>query len=52
MSAWTERQRSILDFALSSLLRRAGRNISLLAVYTAVVFLLASTMFLLSALRR
>ena len=24
MSAWTERQRSILDFALSSLLRRAG----------------------------
>ena len=52
MSAWTERQRSILDFALSSLLRRAGRNVSLLAVYTAVVFLLASTMFLLSALRR
>lgn len=52
MHAWTERQRSILDFALSSLLRRAGRNVSLLAVYTAVVFLLASTMFLLSALRR
>ncbi len=52
MSAWTERQRSILDFALSSLLRRAGRNAALLAVYTAVVFLLASTMFLLSALRR
>ena len=52
MSAWTERQRSILDFALSSLLRRAGRNVALLAVYTAVVFLLASTMFLLSALRR
>jgi ABC-type lipoprotein release transport system permease subunit len=52
VSAWTERQRNILDFALSSLLRRAGRNIALLAVYTAVVFLLASTMFLLSALRR
>jgi len=52
VSAWAERQRSILDFALSSLLRRAGRNAALLAVYTAVVFLLASTMFLLSALRR
>lgn len=52
MGAWTERQRSILDFALSSLLRRAGKNVALLAVYAAVVFLLASTMFLLSALRR
>ena len=52
MNAWVERQRSILDFALSSLLRRAGRNAALFAVYTAVVFLLASTMFLLSALRR
>ncbi len=52
MGAWTERQRSILDFALSSLLRRTAKNASLLAVYTAVVFLLASTLFLLSALRR
>ena len=52
MRAWGERQRSILDFALSSLLRRRGKNAALLAVYTAVVFLLASTMFLLSALRR
>lgn len=52
MGSWAERQRSILDFALSSLARRAGRNIALLGVYTAVVFLLASTMFLLTALRR
>ena len=52
MGAWTERQRSILDFALSSLLRRSGKNAALLAVYTGVVFLLASAMFLLSALRR
>lgn len=47
-----ERQRNILDFALSSLLRRAGRNASLLVVYTAVVFLVASAMFLVSSLRR
>jgi ABC-type lipoprotein release transport system permease subunit len=52
VNRWTERQRSILDFALSSLLRRAGKNAALLAVYTAVVFLLASALFLLSALRR
>jgi ABC-type lipoprotein release transport system permease subunit len=51
VGGWWERQRSILDFALSSLRRRAGRNAALLAVYTAVVFLLASAMFLLSALR-
>ncbi|HEY6000052.1 MAG TPA: FtsX-like permease family protein [bacterium] len=52
MGVWAERQRNVLDFALASLLRRRGKNLALLAVYTAVVFLVASAMFLLSALRR
>lgn len=45
------RVRSILDFALSSLLRRKGRNLSLVAVYTLVVFVLASLIFFVQALK-
>ena len=45
MRSWIEKQRSILDFTLSSLLRRKGKNISLFVVYTLVVFILASAMF-------
>ena len=52
MSAWIERQRNILDFALSSLLRRKGNNTALLLVYTLVVFLLASVMFLVYSIRK
>ena len=40
MNRSLERQRSILDFALSSLWRRKGKNLSLLAVYTLVVFII------------
>jgi cell division protein FtsX len=47
-----ERQRHILDFTLSSLARRRGRNLALLIVYTLVVFLLASVLFLAAALKR
>jgi hypothetical protein len=32
----------MIDFTLSSLLRRKGKNIALVFVYTAVVFLVAS----------
>lgn len=46
-----EKQRSIIDFTLSSLLRRKGKNAALLAVYTLVVFSLASVMFFSQALR-
>ena len=46
------RGRNILDVALSSLRRRRARNLSLLAVYTAIVFLLASLLFLVQALKR
>lgn len=46
------RPRYLLDYALASLLRRKGRNLSLLAVYTTVVFALASVLLFGSALRR
>jgi len=40
-----EKQRAIIDFTLASLLRRKGKNIALLLVYTMVVSALASVMF-------
>lgn len=52
MPTWIDKQRHILDFTLSSLGRRAGKNIALLLVYTALVFILASLMFLTHALKR
>ncbi len=52
MRAPTQRYRNILDFALSSLLRRKGRNLSLTGVYTLVVFVLASLIFFVQALKR
>ncbi len=52
MTSWIEKNRSILDFTLSSLLRRKGKNLSLFAVYTLVVFMLASAMFLTQAMKR
>jgi nitroreductase len=52
MRSWTEKQRNIIDFTLSSLARRKGRNIALALIYTFVVFQLASVMFFTHALRR
>ncbi len=52
MASWIEKNRSILDFTLSSLLRRKGKNLSLIAVYTLVVFMLGSAMFLTEAMKR
>lgn len=52
MASWTEKQRNILEFTLSSLLRRKGKNFSLLAVYTLVVSALASAMFFTEAMKR
>jgi ABC-type lipoprotein release transport system permease subunit len=52
MASWIEKNRSILDFTLSSLLRRKGKNLSLFAVYTLVVFMLGSAMFLTEAMKR
>lgn len=47
-----EKQRNIMDFTLSSLLRRKGKNGALLAVYILVVFLLASVMLFTQAIRK
>jgi len=47
-----EKQRNILDFALSSLLRRWKKNLALLFVYTFVVFIVASVVFFVEALKR
>jgi ABC-type lipoprotein release transport system permease subunit len=46
-----EKQRNILDFTMSSLWRRKGKNLALLMVYTLVVFSLGSVMFFTQALR-
>jgi ABC-type lipoprotein release transport system permease subunit len=45
MKTWIEKQRYIIDFTISSLLRRKVKNIGLLTLYTLIVFVLASTMF-------
>jgi ABC-type lipoprotein release transport system permease subunit len=52
MRAWIEKQRNIIDFTLSSLVRRKGKNLALVLVYAVLVFLLASVMFYSHALRR
>lgn len=49
---WLGRQRNLLDFTLSSLWRRKGKNAALSLVYTVVVFALASVMFLTASLKR
>ena len=52
MPGMIERQRHIIDFTLSSLLRRKGKNGALLLVYTLLVFILASVIFFTNAVRR
>jgi hypothetical protein len=47
-----ERQRNIIDFTLSSLARRKGKNSALLLAYVLIVFLLASVMFFTHALKK
>jgi hypothetical protein len=52
MRKFIERQRHMLDYTLSSLLRRKGKNGALLLVYTLVVFFPASVLFFSRALGR
>lgn len=47
-----ERHLNILDFTISSLLRRKGKNFALLTMYLLVIFILASLMFFITALKR
>jgi cell division protein FtsX len=42
---WLRRQTSFIDFTLSSMLRRKGKNLALLLVYATIIFLLSSVMF-------
>ena len=52
MNKTIERHKNILEFSLSSLLRRKTKNLSLLAIYTLIVFAIASLLFFLSAMKR
>ena len=47
-----EKQRYIVDLALSSMKRRKGKNIALVTVYTFVLFLLASVLFSAESLKK
>ncbi|MDD2541446.1 MAG: FtsX-like permease family protein [Desulfuromonadaceae bacterium] len=47
-----ERHLNILDFTLASLLRRRAKNLSLLAIYLLVIFMLASLAFFVTALKK
>ena len=51
MNRRIERYRNILDFAISSLIRRKGKNLSLLSLYTLIVFIIASLVFFTQALK-
>lgn len=52
MPALLHKHHNILDFALSSLIRRKARALALLGVYTLVVAVLASLVFFVQALKR
>ena len=52
MRQWIDKQRHILDFTLSSLWRRKGRNLALITVYAAIVFALSSVLFFTQALKK
>lgn len=52
MKRTVERHLNILEFTLASLLRRRAKNLSLLSIYLLVIFVLASLLFFVSALKR
>lgn len=52
MKSWIARQRYLIDYTLAALARRRLRNAGLLAVYAAIVFLLASVMLFTHSIRR
>ena len=51
MQIWIEKQQHLIDFTLASLARRKGKNLGLLAIYTLLVFVLASVALFSHALR-
>lgn len=52
MKRWWHRQRALADFTLAALGRRRSKNAALIAVFSLVVFTLASAMLFASALQR
>jgi len=52
MKSWIEHQKNIIDFALSSLLRKKGKVAALAFVYTLIVFLLGSVMFFTHSIKK
>ncbi len=46
-----ERHRSIIDFAISSMLRRKTKNLSLTTLYTLIVFVIASLIFFVQSIK-
>ena len=51
MRIWLEKQAHLIEFTLASLARRKTKNLGLLAVYTVLVFVLASLALFTHALR-
>lgn len=51
MIRFLRRQQYLMDFTLASLLRRKGKNLGLLMVYSLIVFMLASVMLFTHSLR-
>lgn len=49
---WFNKQRYLIDYTLAALLRRKGKNLSLLAVYTVVIFLLVSVLLFSHSIKR
>ena len=47
-----EKQKNVIDFTLASLLRRKGKNMALIVVYTFVIFMLGSVMFFTSSIKQ
>ncbi|HEY3275104.1 MAG TPA: FtsX-like permease family protein [Syntrophorhabdaceae bacterium] len=50
--AWIEKERNIIDFALSSLLRKRGKNLALFLIYTIIVFILSSIFFFTASIKK
>lgn len=51
MRTTIERQRNIVDFAISSMLRRKMKNLSLTMLYTLIIFIMASLIFFVQAIK-
>ena len=52
MKTFLERQKYLIDFTLSSLLRRKAKNLGLLLIYTLLVFIFSSLLLMSHALRQ